>query len=47
MDTPIAISLAVVLLTALGIDALVYGGEHLIFLTKKFVDLIDWLAFWR
>jgi hypothetical protein len=47
MDTPIAVSLAAVLLTALGIDALIYGSEHLIFLTKKFVDLIEWVAFWR
>lgn len=47
MDTPIAVSLAAVLLTALGIDALIYGREHLIFLTKKFVDLIEWVAFWR
>ena len=47
MDTPIAVSLAAVLLTALGIDALIYGSAHLIFLTKKFVDLIEWVAFWR
>lgn len=47
MDTPIAVSLAAVLLTALGIDALIYGSDHLIFLTKKFVDLIEWVAFWR
>jgi len=29
------------------VDTVVFGNEHLIFLTKKFLDLLEWVAFWR
>ena len=47
MTTPIAIVLATAVIVALGVDTMMYGNQHLIFLVKKFVDLIEWVAFWR
>lgn len=47
MTNPIALVLAILLIGALVLDTLNYGNEHLIFLSKKFLDLIEWLAFWR
>jgi len=26
---------------------MMFGTEHLIFLGKKFFELIEWIAFWR
>jgi hypothetical protein len=28
-------------------DAVLNGGQNLLFLSRKFVDLSEWLAFWR
>ena len=47
MTNPIAIVLGLILLIALGVDLLLYGSEHVIFLGKKLYELIDWIAFWR
>ncbi len=47
MTNTIALGLAALVLGALAIDVLIYGSDHLIFLSKKLLDLIDWLAFWR
>ena len=47
MTTPIAIVLATAVIVALGVDTMMYGNQHMIFLVKKFVDLIEWVAFWR
>jgi len=37
----------VIILAAIGFDLFTTGGDSLLFLTKKLVDLIEWLAFWR
>ena len=43
----IAIVLGLILIAALVVDMLLYGNEHLIFLGKKLLELIEWIAFWR
>ena len=47
MNTPIALVLASLIVGGLAVDAAVYGSEHLVFLSKKFLDLLEWVAFWR
>jgi hypothetical protein len=47
MNTPIALVLGSLLVGGLIVDTVVFGNEHLIFLTKKFLDLLEWVAFWR
>ncbi|MBQ0803690.1 MULTISPECIES: hypothetical protein [unclassified Sulfitobacter] len=47
MNTPITLVLAALLTIGLVVDTFYFGTEHLIFLTKKFMDLIEWVAFWR
>ncbi|MEL6807692.1 MAG: hypothetical protein AAFO97_07915 [Pseudomonadota bacterium] len=43
-----ALILAVFILAADGgKDLMIYGSDHLVFLGKKFADLIEYLAFWR
>jgi hypothetical protein len=39
--------LALLLLAAILLDVWLYGSEHLVFLGKKFLELIEWMAFWR
>ncbi|MEL6466725.1 MAG: hypothetical protein AAFQ58_17305 [Pseudomonadota bacterium] len=47
MTNPIALVLAVLIVGAIVADVTLYGTEHLVFLGKKFADLLEWLAFWR
>lgn len=47
MTDRIALGLGLVILGAIGIDVLLYGSEHMIFLGKKMFEFIEWLAFWR
>lgn len=47
MNTPIFLVLATIILGALVADTMMYGNEHLIFLGKEMLDLIEWIAFWR
>jgi hypothetical protein len=46
MTDRVAIGLVIALLAAYGI-ALVFVDAPLIFIGRKFVDLVQWLAFWR
>lgn len=39
--------LALLILAAIGVDVLIYGSEHMVFLGKKFADMLEWMAFWR
>jgi hypothetical protein len=43
----IALVLGFFILLALVVDVILYGDTHLIFLAKKFAELIEWIAFWR
>jgi hypothetical protein len=47
MTNQIAIGLGVLIVTGLGLDALLHDGANLLFLLRKLADLIEWLAFWR
>lgn len=47
MTNRIAIILALILIAAITVDVMTYGADHLIFLSKKMLELIEWLAFWR
>ena len=47
MTNPIAIGLALLILAALALDAFAYDWANLVFLSKKGLELIEWLAFWR
>ena len=47
MTNQIALVLAILILAAVGIDMLIFGTEHMIFLGKKVFALLDWIAFWR
>ena len=47
MTNRIALFLGFFILVAIAIDVFLYGTEHLLFLAKKFAELIEWIAFWR
>ncbi len=47
MTDRIAVFLGAFILLALLVDVFMFGTEHLVFLGKKFFDLIEWMAFWR
>jgi hypothetical protein len=47
MTNQIAIALALPILAAIGVDQALFDGANLLFLAKKGLDLIEWLAFWR
>ncbi|MFK7881141.1 hypothetical protein [Roseobacter sp.] len=47
MTNSIAITLGIALLGLVIIDAIIFGSQNLVFLGKRFLELIEWLAFWR
>ena len=47
MTNQIAIVLGLIIVGAIFLDVFLYGSEHLIFLGKKFAELVEWIAFWR
>ncbi|EBA18013.1 hypothetical protein RSK20926_19782 [Roseobacter sp. SK209-2-6] len=47
MTNKIAIWLGILLIGAIAIDVFLSGPVHLVFLGKKFFELLDWVAFWR
>lgn len=47
MTNKIAAALFLSIVAAIAFDVLAYDSEHLLFLARKFVRFIDWLAFWR
>lgn len=47
MTNPIAIVLGLAIIAAISIDMALFGSEHMIFLGKRFFELLDWVAFWR
>ena len=47
MTNQIALFLGLAILAALAIDTYFFGTEHLVFLARKFMELIEWIAFWR
>ncbi|MEW9918595.1 hypothetical protein AB2B41_03200 [Marimonas sp. MJW-29] len=47
MTNRIAIILGLLIVGAIVVDAMFFGTEHLIFLAKKMLELMEWIAFWR
>lgn len=47
MTNTIALILGLLILCGIAVDVLMFGNEHLLFLSRKFFDLLDWVAFWR
>ncbi|WP_168797699.1 hypothetical protein [Aliishimia ponticola] len=47
MTNTAALVLALFIVGAAALDVWYFGNEHMIFLSKKFLELLDWLAFWR
>jgi hypothetical protein len=47
MTNPIAVFLAVLIFAGLGYDLIWLDGQATLLLTRKFVELVEWLAFWR
>ena len=47
MTNQIAIGLGLLIVAGLGLDALLYGSDGILFLFRKLAELIEWLAFWR
>ncbi len=47
MTNRIAIFLGAALIGLTLLDMLLFGFEHLIFLGKKLLGAIEWMAFWR
>ncbi|WP_432448022.1 hypothetical protein [Aliiroseovarius marinus] len=47
MTNPIAMTLAILILSLIGYDYFVQDGINLLFLAKKLMELTEYLAFWR
>ena len=47
MTNRIALILGLMIGLALILDVALVGDRHVIFLAKKFMDLLNWVAFWR
>jgi len=43
----IALWIGLLLLAAISADLALNGGSALVFLLRKFLDMVEWLAFWR
>lgn len=43
----IALALALLILGLIAADVLANGGDILLFLARKFTDLLEYLIFWR
>ena len=47
MTNQLALILGLVIVTCLAIDAYSFGWDNTLFLSRKLLDLIEWLKFWR
>jgi hypothetical protein len=47
MTNTIALFLGLLLVAAIGLDLLANDGAALTFLARKFLRLVEWVAFWR
>ena len=47
MTNRIAIGLAIVIAGLFAVDAWAFGGTLPVFLGRKGLELIEWIAFWR
>jgi hypothetical protein len=47
MTNTIALYIGITIVLAMGLDLVANDGAALMFLARKFVALVDWVAFWR
>ena len=47
MTNAIAIGLGILIVGFVIVDAIMFGGEGLLFLARKGFDLLEWVAVWR
>ncbi len=47
MTDRIALALGLIILAAIAADLLANGGQAMLFLLRKFADMVEWMAFWR
>ncbi|MBR9843118.1 MAG: glyceraldehyde-3-phosphate dehydrogenase [Rhodobacteraceae bacterium] len=47
MTNPLAVFLAVLIFAGLAADLIWLDGQATLLLSRKFFQLIEWLAFWR
>ncbi|WP_435311538.1 glyceraldehyde-3-phosphate dehydrogenase [Primorskyibacter sedentarius] len=47
MTNSLSIVLGLLLIAGIALDLFLTDGDSLLFLARKFADLIDWVAFWR
>ena len=47
MTNTIAVWLVLLIAAALAVDYWLYDWANAIFLSRKLIELIEWLAFWR
>ena len=47
MTNQISIALGAVILAGIGFDMIWHDGVNLLFLARKFAELVEWVAFWR
>ena len=47
MTNSIAIGLGLLILGGIGVDAFLTGGEGFLFVARKGIDLLEWIAVWR
>lgn len=47
MTNPIAVVLVLIILSGLGADLVFNDGAATLVLVRKFVEFIEWIAFWR
>jgi hypothetical protein len=47
MTNQIALAIGLLLLALIGLDLAANDGAGLMFTARKFLDLVEWVAFWR
>ena len=47
MTNSVAIFLGVAIVGAIAADVMIFDSANLVFLGKKFAELLEWIAFWR
>jgi hypothetical protein len=47
MTNTIALCLTLIIATLLAVDFFLYDWVNTTFLLRKFLELVEWLAFWR
>ncbi len=47
MTNTIALFIGIILAAAIGLDLWANEGTALLFTARKFLDLVDWVVFWR